>query len=165
MSEPSSWGRADELRMLAHRLLQIADEQDRPADTARGERKRPSDDPEYSRQFLRSLAHGVYRRRRRRAEYFERELFGEVGWDILLDLFIHAMEGKLVPTTSLCIAAETPVPTGLRWISLLEGKGLVERSTSESDGRVTYVSLTEEGQQAMRRFLVAECGAGTVPLP
>lgn len=160
MTQTELPGRSDELRALAQRLMQIADEADaRPRQHTSGERKRPADEADYSPQFLRALALEVYRRRRRRAEYFERELFGEIAWDMLLDLFVYAMEGKRVSTTSLCIAAEAPPTTGLRWITMLEEKGLAERSGSDSDARLTYVSITEEGRDAMKRFLARECAA------
>jgi hypothetical protein len=54
-----------------------------------------------------------------------------------------------VPTTSACIGANVPPTTALRWLRILEARGLVEREDDGRDGRRTFVCLTARGQAAM----------------
>ncbi|MGB6230821.1 MAG: MarR family transcriptional regulator, partial [Litorimonas sp.] len=90
---------------------------------------------------------------KRREEFIPAELFGEPAWSMLLELFCQFAGGAQVSSKSLCIASGSPQTTALRAIDRLEQAGLVERSTSPNDGRVTLVSLTKEGVIAVGRFL------------
>jgi len=99
------------------------------------------------------LARELYTERRRRSRYFDTDLFGEPSWDILLDLYIAACEDRRVPTTSACIGAHVPPTTALRWLRLLEARGLVEREHDGRDGRRTFVGLSARGMEAMEAFL------------
>lgn len=84
-----------------------------------------------------------YRIRREREKLFGKpDLFGEPAWDILVDLFIAAEEGKRISVSSLCVAAVVPPTTALRWISILETGGLIERTSDALDARRFYLSLS-----------------------
>jgi DNA-binding transcriptional ArsR family regulator len=100
-----------------------------------------------------TLAREFYAGRRRRARYLSVDLFGEPTWDILLDLYVALREGRRVPTTSACIGAHVPPTTALRWLRILEMRGLVEREEDGRDGRRTFVRLTERGCAVMEAFL------------
>ena len=100
-----------------------------------------------------NLARELYAERRRRSRFFDIDLFGEPSWDILLDLYIAAREGRRVPTTSACIGAHVPPTTALRWLRMIEAKGLVERESDGRDGRRTFVGLSRKGLAAMDEFL------------
>jgi DNA-binding transcriptional ArsR family regulator len=102
-----------------------------------------------------TLAREFYAGRRRRARYLSTDLFGEPTWDILLDLYVSAREGRRVPTTSACIGAHVPPTTALRWLRILEMRGLVDREDDGRDGRRTFVRLTERGKAVMEAFLGA----------
>jgi hypothetical protein len=80
------------------------------------------------------------------------DLFGEPGWDLLLDLFIAAVEGKSVPVTSACIGAAVPTTTALRWLSILESRGLVIRRADANDARRVFVELTPRAIDAMQAY-------------
>jgi len=121
----------------------------------------PSQGP--SDEKLAAMATSLYRLRRRRAQYFEPSLFGEPAWDMLLDLFINKALGRRISTTSLCLAADAPQATGLRYIDLLETKGLVQRRSAPDDRRVTLVDLTQQGYRLMRRYVVEGMGKFDVP--
>jgi predicted transcriptional regulator len=154
IGQPST---CDELEGIARRLLRIAGQWEGSGESAiqpQSAARPPATD--YHDAFLVTLAQFVYRSRRRRGLHFDDSMFGEGAWDMLLDLYIHAVEGKRVTTTSACIGAAVPLTTGLRYISLLVEKGLVQRELSIEDARVTYVTLTKEGLKAMRQFLAAE---------
>ena len=102
-----------------------------------------------------ALAHELYVGRRKRERHLSSDLFGEPTWDILLDLYVAAREDRRVPTTSACIGAHVPPTTALRWLRILEAKGLVEREDDGRDGRRTFVRLTDKGLLAMDGWLEA----------
>ena len=97
----------------------------------------------HDRRALADRARSAYRERRLRSQFFTgSDLFGEPAWDLLLDLFINANEGKRVPVTSACIGAAVPTTTALRWLTILESRGLVEREADSRDARRIFVRLT-----------------------
>jgi len=100
-----------------------------------------------------ALAREFYACRRRRDRFLSTDLFGEPTWDILLDLYVATREDRRVPTTSACIGAHVPPTTALRWLRILEARGLVEREEDGRDGRRTFVRLTDRGLAAMEAFL------------
>jgi hypothetical protein len=100
-----------------------------------------------------TLAREFYAGRQRRARFMSADLFGEPTWDILLDLYVAAREDRRVPTTSACIGAHVPPTTALRWLRILEMRGLVEREEDGRDGRRTFVCLTTRGRGVMEAFL------------
>lgn len=102
---------------------------------------------------LRALASEELRERIRRAVHFPDALFGEPAWDILLDLYVHACKGQEVSVSSACIAAQVPPTTGLRWIGLLEGEGLIGRRPSQRDRRTVILDLTADGRARIERAL------------
>jgi len=114
-------------------------------------------------QKLAVIATSIYRARRRRSEYFGDSLFGEPAWDMLLDLFVNKALGRRISTTSLCLAAEAPQATGLRYIDQLEAKGLLQRQTAPDDRRMTLVDLTQLGYRLMRRYVVEGMGKFDMP--
>jgi|GEM_PF-1725182 len=100
-------------------------------------------------------ARRTYRNRRSRANVFgDESLFGEPAWDLMLDLFIAAKERKRVPVTSACIGAAVPTTTALRWLAVLEERGLVVREADASDARRVFVRLSAEAYGKMVAFFV-----------
>jgi hypothetical protein len=126
-----------------------------------------TDDPttalDYSDEALATVATRVYRSRRRRARYFDAEMFAEPAWDMLLDLFIARARGKEIRTLSLCIASEVPMTTALRWIGVLEQHGLVERRRTPGDRRLKLIALTRQGDRVMRQYLIEGIEASDLP--
>jgi hypothetical protein len=102
------------------------------------------------------VAEGELRRRKMRARFLPAELFGEGGWSMLLDLFVSEQHGRKVSVTSACIAADVPGTTALRWLDVLESKGLIVRTSAERDERVRYVSLTVEARRALCELLARQ---------
>jgi DNA-binding MarR family transcriptional regulator len=95
-------------------------------------------------------AQQLYRERRRRIEAFgDDTLFGEPAWDILLDLFVAGERGKRVAVTSACIGSGVPSTTALRWLNVLELRGMVEREDDNHDARRSFVRLTAKARAMM----------------
>ncbi|MCM0001224.1 MAG: MarR family transcriptional regulator [Erythrobacter sp.] len=148
---------ADELMAIASRLREAAEGGARgePADPAAAGAAAIGRPARPARSHL-ALARKTYALRRKRASLFGNpDLFGEPAWDILLDLYIAAGEGKPVSVSSACIGSAAPATTGLRWLGVLAQEGLVVRENDAEDHRRVLVRLTPSGQAAMDRFFDA----------
>ncbi|WCT72032.1 MarR family transcriptional regulator [Sphingomonas naphthae] len=80
--------------------------------------------------------------RRRRGEALGAQYFADPCWDMMLDLFAAQIEGKSISTTSLCVAANVPTTTALRWIQALLVGGHITQRTDDRDARVKWVALS-----------------------
>jgi hypothetical protein len=133
---------ANELLAIAHEL-ELSEGQVRTDEVASAHSVK--DSPVWA-----EVARTAYRDRRRRADIFQdATLFGEPAWDILLDLFIAAKERKRLPVTSACIGAAVPATTALRWLTVLEDKGLILRENDMTDARRVFVRLSTDGYEKM----------------
>ena len=116
------------------------------------------DDPEAdeaTNQRLFSLAKREYAHRSQRQMLLDVDLLGEPAWDMLLDLFIADFEHRKVSVTSACIASRVPTSTALRWVRMLEQRGLFERVDDAADGRRSWIRLSATGRSHMRSLLAA----------
>lgn len=91
--------------------------------------------------------------RRAREKIFGQGLFSDPAWDILLDLTAARLDGEVVAVTSLCIAANVPTTTALRWIKSMVVSDLLERRADPDDGRRSYVVITDATFQNMMTCL------------
>ncbi|MBA4353928.1 MAG: transcriptional regulator [Novosphingobium sp.] len=102
------------------------------------------------------LAVALYELRRKRdAASGRKGLFGEPGWDILLDLYIAERRKTELQVSSVCLDSGVPSTTVLRWIARLEREGLIYRRADNADARRRYVRLTDNGRDMMRAVLTA----------
>lgn len=99
------------------------------------------------------IAQTIYRMRRVRERRFDPLLFGEPVWDILLDLFIAAAEGRRIGVSSACIGAAAPATTALRHFAKLAEDGVIERDSDPDDGRRKYVRLSPDAFARMEALL------------
>lgn len=88
-----------------------------------------------------------------RKKFLPDAMLGEPTWNMLLELFCQFAGGAMVSSKSLCIAADCPESTALRYIDRLEECDLVERVKSDSDKRVTMIRLTKKGVVGVGRVL------------
>jgi DNA-binding MarR family transcriptional regulator len=102
---------------------------------------------------LTDLARSIVISRRKLSDRLDPALFANPGMDILLFLFAEGINGATVTTNACCAAAGVPRTTALRWIKLLQERGLVEGSDDASDRRVTMLGLTPAGRKALREWL------------
>jgi hypothetical protein len=87
--------------------------------------------------------------RRLRERFFPADLFADPAWDILLDLAAARREGVKVSVSSLCIAANVPTTTGLRWIKAMVDRGLLLREPDPHDARRAFIILSAQADRAM----------------
>jgi hypothetical protein len=125
----------------------------------------PSPSIEFTDEKLATIATSIYRARRRRTKFFSGLLFSEPAWDMLLELFVSKVRVRRISTSSLCLAAYTPLATGLRWIDLLEKEGLVFRHSPNDDGRVTLVEMSPHGFSLMREYVLDGVTKFEMPIP
>jgi DNA-binding MarR family transcriptional regulator len=140
----------DELRLLAERLLTLAETKASLLQSSASER--PSF-PVIADAVLADVAASELKRRASRSQYLPADLFGEGGWAILLDLFVSERKGRPISVSSACIASQVPATTALRYIAALIEYGLVERTDNQADRRVRLLSLTTHGRNATRAAL------------
>jgi DNA-binding MarR family transcriptional regulator len=110
-------------------------------------------EPHINPSISRKLFESFYKIRRVRDRVFqEPDMFGEPAWDILLDLALANRDYRSVSVTSACIASCVPPTTALRWISVLEAKGYVERTPDELDARRSYLMVTDKALGLLNKF-------------
>jgi hypothetical protein len=108
---------------------------------------RPANDSDAA--LLGNIARRASADRARRAEIVgTTELLGEPAWDILLQLFIAACEGRRLSIAAACSGAGVPQSTALRWIAILESRDVVVREDDPRDPVIrlnasTYGSLAD----------------------
>lgn len=92
---------------------------------------------------------GQFRIRRLRARHLKGLSLGEPAWDILLDLAVAHYWRRETSVTSLCIAADVPSTTALRWINSMTKEGLIVRRPCLRDGRRSFLAISPDSYQAM----------------
>jgi hypothetical protein len=102
-------------------------------------------------------AEALYELRRVREVFFgdNADLFCEPAWDMLLDIFIGQERGRRLSVSDTCMGSGVPTTTALRWISVLEGRGLIEKVRDPHDARRSFVCLTPQGYDTLRLYLEA----------
>ncbi|TZG25959.1 MarR family transcriptional regulator [Sphingomonas montanisoli] len=91
------------------------------------------------------LAHQFFAMRRYRDELLGAELFSDPAWDILLDLYRAEAGEHAVKVSSAGLSSVAPT-TALRWLKIMQDRGLISRRDDPSDRRRVYVELTAQGR-------------------
>jgi DNA-binding MarR family transcriptional regulator len=102
---------------------------------------------------LHKLALRIASARRARTPLFNKSMFGEPAWDMLLELFINKDYGARLSVGRLCELSGAPPTTALRWLDYLEKEKLVGREPNPTDRRTEFVEITEKGSSAMEQYL------------
>lgn len=97
----------------------------------------------------------IRRRLLRRQLIGAEELFGEPAWEMLIDLFIHGCERKLLSITSLCVTASMPMSSCLRLTQKLCDAGILLRVPDRMDGRRSFIRLQPAIAHRMRAYFEA----------
>jgi hypothetical protein len=109
----------------------------------------------------RDAARAEWHARRERERLFGSSLFGDTGWDILLDLFIAREEGRDVTLSTICETASLAQPAMLRCLAMLIEEGLILRGSRSPDPRENQLELSEQALALMcEYFSRATTGSG-----
>jgi hypothetical protein len=119
---------------------------DKPGDSPEAG-NRPANDSDAAQ--LGDIARRASADRRRRSEIpGTTDLFGEPAWDILLNLFIAGCEGRRLSLGALCAGAGAPESTALRWITILENRGMIIREGAPERPFVKLNGIVSAGMTA-----------------
>ncbi|MES1974303.1 MAG: hypothetical protein V4472_17745 [Pseudomonadota bacterium] len=100
--------------------------------------------------------------RRLRDQFFQRGMFEDPAWDMLLDLYAAELERSQVSVSSLCIAASVAPTTALRWIAKMTEAGLFVRQADPFDKRRAYMALSPAARDGMEGYFVSMKRAGLI---
>jgi hypothetical protein len=95
-----------------------------------------------------------FRIRRLRGRHLPGLALGEPAWDMLLDLSVAQYWRRETSVTSLCIAADVPSTTALRWINSMTKAGLIVRRPCQRDGRRSFLAISPDTYRAMLALAV-----------
>ena len=84
---------------------------------------------------------------------FEGPLLANPGWDILLDLFIQRSEGKRISIISVCIAANAPTSTALRYIQAMLDSGAIVKAHPVEGSLELLIELSDATYSKMQSIL------------
>ena len=65
---------------------------------------------------------------------------------------ILEQEGHRVKVSDISDALSIPRPGATRTVKEMEAKGYLRKLTSQEDGRITYISITEEGSALSKKY-------------
>jgi len=99
------------------------------------------------------IARAILEDRRRRCRLFNPGMFGEPGWELLLNLYVNDQEGPRLTIGKLIQSAGTAQSTSLRWLDYLEDQGLISREQHPTDARTAFVALTDKARESLTSYL------------
>lgn len=74
-------------------------------------------------------------------------------WDMMLELFLAAQEGRPSYLLSLCMFANVPLSTALRKVETMEMSGIIVREAAMRNRRRVEVRFTPHGLETIERAL------------
>lgn len=90
--------------------------------------------------------------RHRRKDYFDHDLFADPAWDMLLHLFVAYEEQATISIGNCCAATTVPEVAAMRWVEVLEERGLLTIFDDAGDPEHRIVRMTDPAHHAMRDF-------------
>lgn len=99
---------------------------------------------------LADVASEELRRRLTRSRHLPAALFVEIGWEILLELFVSEHDGRRTSLSRICAASEISEATAIRYIAMMVANGLVQQCADPEDVRHKVVRLSPHGLAATR---------------
>lgn len=104
-----------------------------------------------SRDDAAALAERILDFRRRRSDLLPDELFGELGWDILLELFVADAKGERLTADQVCERSKAARTVASRWLMYLTEEKLI---IGDGDGNLDDpLTLSGDGFAQMERLL------------
>lgn len=102
-----------------------------------------------SRTALLAKAREEFGNRRRRLAVFDRAMFGEAAWDMLLALYIFDSSGQRQTLGTLVKLSGASMTTAIRWINFLAEHDLVRREAHPTDLRTSFITLTAKAREKL----------------
>jgi DNA-binding MarR family transcriptional regulator len=102
---------------------------------------------------LYSVALGLLRLRKDMAKHFAKGIFRDEAWDVFLNLYIAAAEGRDIVVKEALLLVERPSTSAARLLARLERADLIEREPGALDRRQTIIRLTTRGLFAVTSAL------------
>ncbi|HEY6964926.1 MAG TPA: hypothetical protein VI407_06890 [Erythrobacter sp.] len=90
--------------------------------------------------------------RRLRTKYFDQDLFFDPAWSILIDLYQAELQGKQLCVSAVCYGSGVAETTALRYIGVLEQRGLIARVADPKDKRRAFLKLTQPARDKLARY-------------
>ena len=118
-------------------------------------------DLSHDRKSLAEHARLAFANRSLRSEFFNRDMFGEAAWDMLLALYVAEQSGTRHTVSGLASLSGVATTTALRWLDFLQTEQLVARQSSTTDRRVFYIELTDKGREGLDAYLSAMMTSAT----
>lgn len=100
-----------------------------------------------------SIARAILEDRKQRSQIFNRGMFGEPAWELLLNLYIMDKQGPRLTIGGLVQIAGVAQATALRWLDYLKVQGLITREEHPTDSRTAIVTLTDKARDALGMYL------------
>ncbi|MGF7151978.1 DNA-binding MarR family transcriptional regulator [Sphingomonas zeicaulis] len=93
----------------------------------------------------------IMRGRDLRDEVLSLNRFADPVWDMLLELYVAACEGRDMTVAETCRRARVPGSNALRWVREMERLGQVTRSL-DLDAASARIRLTDDQMERLDRF-------------
>ena len=107
-------------------------------------------DPKRISQFV---ADALHARRSRNARFGDdADIFGEPAWDMLLELYLSRSSEPPLSIGAASVSSAIPTTTALRYVALLEGRGLIVRQPHPYDRRSSVLRLTDKACEAIEAW-------------
>lgn len=107
-----------------------------------------------NRKTLIELARHTFMARRARSRFIGGAMFGEPAWDMLLALYVTESSSRQT-ITRLTELSGVPATTALRWIEHLISQGFARRRPHITDGRVTFIEISDKGRNSLDAYFSA----------
>jgi DNA-binding MarR family transcriptional regulator len=151
--EPVTLSPADAAELARLLTLLIRDQPDIAAEILASLRQMavPQSDPSAGtdRRKLVLRARTAFSERKRRWHFFNKIVFGEPAWEMLLALYITDFAGGRQTISKLVDWVDAPRTTASRWIDYLEKEALIERHPDPNDSRSVFVDLTLKAKRKL----------------
>ncbi len=100
-----------------------------------------------------AVAQALLAGRRSRSTLLSGLRFAEPLWDMILEMYVAAAEGKHFKVLKLCAVSGGSVTTALRYLKQLEEEGYMVRQADEYDTRSLIVVMQPSLQKAVDEWL------------
>lgn len=94
----------------------------------------------------------IIQARNLRSRFLPTDLFADPAWDMLLELLRAELAHQRIQVSSLCIAANAPATTALRYIKTMAQQRMIVRHPDPFDGRRVHVALAPDTSDALKRY-------------